>query len=622
MVLAAFLAVTLDPAIRMLFARIRPFTFKPRPLARLATSVLVGTYQREENHPISRILFRLYDRPCRLVLRFPKTTIVLAILIVLSAVPVYFKLGHEFMPPLNEGTILYMPTTMPGISVTEAQRLLETQDRIIRGFPEVISVHGKAGRSDTSTDPAPLSMMETVVALKPAAEWRTHERWYSAWAPRWLRNTLAHVWPERISWEDLVGEMDAALQIPGQVNAWTMPIKARIDMLSTGVRTPVGIKVLGGDLVVIQKIGEDIERILRPVSGTRGVFAERAAGGFFLDFEPRREALARYGLSLEDLQMTINAAIGGETITTTVEGRERYSISLRYPRDMRDDFDQLDRVLVTARLNPRPADADAAMDTSTANAGPVQVPIGELADIRLVDGPSMIRDENGMLAGYVFVDVTGRDLGGYVTDAKAAVAKELKLPAGYSLLWSGQYENMQRVTERMKLILPITLVLIVILLYLNTRSAFKTMIVILAVPFSMVGAVWFLCLLGYNVSIATWVGLIALMGLDAETGVFMLMFLDLSCKEAVEKGRLGNLTELKEAIVHGAVKRIRPKIMTVAAASIGLMPILWSIGTGADMMKRVAAPLVGGLATSFVMELLVYPAIYLLWKKRSLKESP
>jgi Cu(I)/Ag(I) efflux system membrane protein CusA/SilA len=509
------------------------------------------------------------------VLRWPKTTIALAVLIVATTVPVYLKLGHEFMPPLNEGTLMYMPTTFPGISVTEAQRLMEMQDKILRQFPEVLSVHGKAGRADTSTDPAPFSMMETVVQLKPKKDWRPG-----------------------MTWEKLEDEMDRALQIPGSVNAWTMPIKNRIDMLSTGIRTPVGIKIFGADLAEIQRIGEHVEAILRDVPGTRSIFAERAAGGYFVDIVPKRAALARHGLTIDDVHGVVMSAIGGETVSTTIEGRERYSINLRYPRDLRQDLDQLQRVLVKEMMGR-------------------QVPLGELADLKLVNGPAMIRDENGMLAGYVFVDITGRDIGGYVADAKKAVSENLRLPTGYSLIWSGQYENMQRVKERLKIVLPVTILLIFLLLYANTKSTFKALVVMLAVPFSLVGAVWLLWILGYNISIGVWVGMIALMGLDAETGVFMMLFLDLSYDEAKRAGKLRSMSDLHEAIIHGAVKRIRPKMMTVMAAAMGLMPIMWSAGTGADMMKRVAAPMVGGLFTSFIMELLVYPAIYLLWKWRN-----
>ncbi|MBI3871859.1 MAG: efflux RND transporter permease subunit [candidate division Zixibacteria bacterium] len=619
---AALLAVTLDPAVRMLFARMDDFKFRPRWLARLVNAFAVGKYYPEERHPISRVLFAIYEPPCRWVLRHPKTVIMLAALIVATTVPVYMKLGQEFMPPLNEGTILYMPTTLPGLSVTEAQRLMQIEDRILKTFPEVTSVWGKAGRAETSTDPAPFSMMETTVLLKPKEQWRHEERFFSSW-PGPFRRVLGQIWPEHISWEELVNEMDRALQIPGSVNAWTMPIKGRIDMLTTGIRTPIGIKIFGANLDSLQRIGEQLEAIMRRVPGTRSIFAERAAGGYFVDFIPKRSQLARYGLTIDDLHGVIMSAIGGEDITTTIEGRERYSINLRYPRDLRTDLDQLRRVLVTARTGPMAGSSDGMGDdgTKTATAQPIQVPINELADIELVNGPAMIRDENGMLVAYVYVDITGRDIGGYVEDAKRVVANQLKLPTGYSLVWSGQYENMLRVRERLKVVLPITILLIFLLLYANTKSSFKAMIVMLAVPFSLVGAVWFLYVLGYNVSIAVWVGMIALAGLDAETGVFMLLFLDLSHDEYQRAGKLDSLAGLHEAIIHGAVKRIRPKMMTVMAAAMGLMPIMWSMGTGADMMKRVAAPMVGGLFTSFLMELLVYPAIYLLWRRHEVKPS-
>ena len=594
--IAALLAVTLDPAVRMLFTRMEPFNLKPRVLAGFLNTLFVGTYYPEEKHPVSRILFKLYEAPCRFVLRHPKSVIAAALLIVAASVPVYFKLGHEFMPPLNEGTVLYMPTTLPGISVTEAQKLLETQDRILKSFPEVVTVFGKAGRAETSTDPAPFSMMETTLVLKPPSEWRGTQQWYSAWAPEWLKGlVLRRIWPDTITYEELINEMDRAIQIPGNTNAWTMPIKGRIDMLTTGVRTPIGIKILGSDINRIQNTGEALEKIMKSIPGTRSVYAERVAGGYFVDITPRRETLARYGLTIEDLQNVIMSAIGGETISTTVEGRERYSINVRYPRDLRSNLDELQRILVTTISG-------------------IQIPMIELADITLASGPSMIRDENGMLAGYVFVDITGRDVGSYVEEAKKAVTQNLSLPTGYSLIWSGQYENMLRVRERLKLVVPLTIFLIFLLLYMNTKSAFKASVVMLAVPFSVVGAVWLMYLLGYNVSIAAWVGMIALMGLDAETGVFMLLFLDLSYEDARRNGKLNNMADLHEAIIHGAVKRIRPKMMTVMAAAMGLMPIMWSMGTGADVMKRVAAPMVGGLFTSFIMELIVYPAIYLLWK--------
>jgi Cu(I)/Ag(I) efflux system membrane protein CusA/SilA len=613
MAIAAVLALTLDPALRMLFTRMDFVHFRPRWLAWLFNQVTVGRYFPEEKHPVSRVLFAVYEPACRWVLRRPKATIAAALLVVVTTVPVYLRLGHEFMPPLNEGVLLYMPITMPGISVTEAARLLQAQDRVLMSFPEVARVHGKAGRAETSTDPAPLSMVETTVLLKPLSEWRAKPRWYSSWAPAWLKEAvLARIWPDRVSWDELTAEMDAALRIPGTTNAWTMPIKNRTDMLTTGIRTPVGIKILandphGSDFKKIERVGEALEAILRTVPGTRSVFAERASGGYFLDIDLQRERLARYGLSVADVQTAILSAVGGENVTTTIEGRARFPVNVRYPRELRDDLDALGRVLVRAPSAGRvAAEGDAA-------AG-VHVPLSQLAEIRTVQGPSMIRNENGLIAGYVFVDIVGSDVGGYVERAKRAVDEQLPSRPGYTLEWSGQYENMLRVRERLRLVVPLTIFGIFFLLCLSTRSAVKAGIVLLAVPFSAVGAVWLMDLLDYNVSIAAWVGMIALMGLDAETGVFMLLFLDLAYEEAKARGRLASLADLHEAIMHGAVKRVRPKLMTVTAAFMGLMPIMWSTGTGADMMKRVAAPMVGGLATSFVLELLVYPPIYLLWK--------
>jgi len=515
---------------------------------------------------------------------------------VLTTIPVYRSLGSEFMPPLWEGDLLYMPTTFPGISVTEAGKLLQNMDRVLASFPEVERVHGKAGRADTSTDPAPFSMMETVVQLKPRSQWRAKERWYSRW-PDWTKSVLRPFWPDRMTKEELVDGIESAMQFPGTTFSMTMPIKGRIDMLTTGVRTPVGIKVQGDDVKTIEATGVAIEGILKSVPGTGSAFAERTSGGYFLDFDLKRDRLARYGLTVAEAEMVITSAIGGEGVTTTIEGRGRYSVNVRYARELRDDLDDLRRVLV-------PTSSGA------------QIPLEELADIHLSEGPSMIRNENGLMAGYVYVTPSDPDIGGYVDRAKAAVRAELHPPAGVSLTWSGQYENILRVKEKMKVILPITLFLIFVILYMNTKSAVKASIVMLAVPFSAIGAFWLLYFLGYNISIATWVGLIALMGLDAETGVFMLLFLDLSFWERAREGQMKTFDDLTEGIVHGAVKRIRPKLMTVSCAFIGLMPVMWSTGSGADMMKRVAAPLVGGLVTSFVLELLVYPAIYAIWKWR------
>src|SRR6266540_3233172 len=606
MAIAAFLAITLDPAMRMMFARIDEFKFRPRWLSWAANAALVGKYHSEEGHPISKLLHRLYERPCRFVIRHPRATIAAAVALVLTTIPAYLKLGSEFMPPLREGTILYMPSAVePGMSVAEAQKALQIQDKILRTFPEVERVFGKAGRASTSTDPAPFTMMETTVILKPDSEWREKPRWYSSWAPTWLKGVLRPLWRDRITQDELENEMNERLQLPGISNAWTMPIKGRLDMLSTGIRTPVGIKISGADLVTIERVARETEAVVKKVPGTRSVYAERVAGGYFLDFVLKREQLARYGLSVDDANMMVMTAVGGDNQSTTVEGRERYGINVRYARDYREDLSALRRVLL-----PLPG-------------GQGQIPMEEIADVVLAQGPSMIRDENGLLAGYVYVDfdTSKIDVGGYVTEAKKAVAAGVQLPTGYNMVWSGQYENMLRVKERLKLIIPLTLVLIFGLLYMNTKSSFKAALVMMAVPFSAVGAVWLIWALGYNISIAVWVGMIALMGLDAETGVFMLLFLDLSHDEYKARGMLRTRRDLVEAIVHGAVKRVRPKAMTVFAAMLGLLPIMWSIGTGADLMKRIAAPMIGGLVTSFLMELLVYPAVYFLGKKKEVSDE-
>jgi Cu(I)/Ag(I) efflux system membrane protein CusA/SilA len=596
MIVAAVLAITLDPAMRLLFTHTENFRFRPKWLARVANAVLVGKIHSEENHPISRILIRLYEPVCAWTLRWKWAVITAAVAIVALTVPVYEKLGSEFMPPLDEGTLLYMPSTLPGISLAEAQRLMTVQDRIIKSFPEVESVLGKAGRAETSTDPAPLSMMETVIVLKPAAQWRGADTWYSNWAPEWAKSIFRRITPDHISTDQLVDEMNEALRLPGASNAWTMPVKARIDMLTTGVRTPVGIKIYGSDINRIEQIGTQLERLLPRVEGTRNVFAERTGGGYFLDFDWKRDELARYGLSVDDVQAVVMSAVGGENVTTTVEGRERYPVNVRYMRDYRSDLTRLNRVLVPV-MN-----------------GQMQIPVSQLATVQLRSGPSMLRDENGLLSGYVYVDVAGRDVGSYVDEAKKLVRNHLQLPSGYTIAWSGQYESMQRVRERLVVILPLTLFLILALLYVNTRSGVKTMLIVLAVPFSAVGAIWLLYLLGYNMSIGVWVGLIALMGVDAETAVFMLLYLDIAYNDAKAAGRLTSLRDLQDAILHGAVKRIRPKFMTVACMFMGLVPIMWSTGAGADVMKRIAAPMIGGIFTSFLLELVVYPAIYEVWK--------
>jgi Cu(I)/Ag(I) efflux system membrane protein CusA/SilA len=573
MLVAAVLAITLDPALRLLFTHMENFNFRPPWLSRLTNALLVGTIHSEEKHPISRRLIRLYEPMVTWSLRRKWWVIGGAVALMLLTIPPYLRLGSEFMPPLEEGSILYMPSTMPGISIGEAQKALQVTDRIIKQFPEVDRVLGKAGRAETSTDPAPVSMLETVIILKPKSQWRPG-----------------------MTQEKLIGQMNDALKIPGLANSWTMPIKGRIEMLSTGLRTPVGIKISGDDVKTIEEIGLRIESLLPSVKGTRSVFAERTGTGYFLDFEWHREQLARYGLSIDEVQDVVQNAIGGENVTTTVEGRARYSVNVRYQRDFRSDFSALERILVQAADGKR------------------QIPLGQLASIKAVSGPAMIRNEDGLLTGYVYIDIAGRDPNGYVEEAARALKDKVKLPPGYAISWSGQYEAAQRVKQRLLVVVPLTLFLIFLLLYINTRSIPKTMLILLAVPFSAVGAFWFLYLLGYNMSIAVWVGLIALLGVDAETGIFMLLYLDLAYNQAKAEGRLKTLPQLHSAIIDGAARRIRPKFMTAATLLLGLIPIMWATGAGADVMKRIAAPMIGGIFTSFLLELMVYPAIYETWK--------
>jgi Cu(I)/Ag(I) efflux system membrane protein CusA/SilA len=603
MLIAAAMAITLDPALRLLLTRVDRFRFRPQWLCRFVNALLVGKIRNEEDHVLSRSMMRLYEPVVRWTLRWKWLVISGAAAMVALSIPLFLSLGSEFMPPLDEGAILYMPSTMPGISISQAQSLLQTTDGILARFPEVEQVLGKAGRAETSTDPAPLSMLETVVTLKPRSEWRHVDTWYSSWAPESLKPLLRHVTPDTISSDDLIGLMNESLKVPGVTNTWTMPIRGRSDMLTTGMRTPIGLKITGADLATIEQIGTQIETLLPRVKGTRGVFAERTGTGYFLNFNWNRDRLARYGLSIEDAQLAVQNAIGGEDVTTAVEGRARYPVNVRYMRDFRSDLSALERVLVPA-------------------GGQRQIPLGELADIRTTSGPSMIRDENGLLTGYVYVDVSDRDPLSYIKDAGALLRQQVKLPAGYSFSWSGQYEAMERVKSRLLRVVPLTLAIVLFLLYLNTKSLTKTMIILLAVPFSAVGAVLFLYLAGYNMSIGVWVGLIALLGIDAETGVYMLLYLDLAYEDARREGRMRNLGDLREAVVQGAAKRLRPKFMTFATMFIGLLPIMWSTGTGADVMKRIAAPMVGGIFASFLLELLVYPAIYAVWRQHSLKLEP
>ena len=601
MLAAAALSLTLDPALRLLILRRQRATPHDAPARGFVQSLLAGRIFFEEQHPITGPLMRLYDPMVRWTLRRKKQVVWGAITLVVLTIPVYFMLDSEFMPPLDEGSLLYMPSTMPGVSIAQSQNLLQLTDHILKGFPEVDHVLGKTGRADTATDPAPLSMLETVVVLKPHAEWPRTQVWYSSWAPRWMVPALRHITPDTISEQQLISEMNEAVKIPGLSNYWTMPIRGRIEMLSTGMRTPVGLKIQGADLNGIQDVGVKVEEILMNVPGTRNVFAERTGDGYFLDIAWDRGALARHGLSVEDAQDSLTTAVGGENLSTVIEGHERFPVNVRYMRDFRSDLESIGRVLVASPSGP-------------------QVPLSQLATLRMLNGPTMIRNEDGLLTGYVYVDIRDRAPANYVEDAKRQLLRGLSLPAGYSVQWSGEYESAQRVRARLMMVVPLTIAMILALLYFNTQSWVKTMIVALAVPFSAVGAIWLIYLLDYRMSIAVWVGIIALLGVDAETGVFMLLYLDLSYAKAKQEKALLTLQDLHEAIVEGAAKRLRPKFMTFATMFLGLIPVLWSTGGGAEIMKRIAAPMVGGILTSFLLELLVYPAIYAFWREGSLQK--
>ncbi len=546
--------------------------------------ILMGYFVRgkippEEKNPINRLLMKIYHPVLHFALRFKWLIVISAVVILgLTYIP-FSKIGSEFMPPLWEGDLLYMPTTLPGVSITKAKEILQQTDKIIRQFPEVHHVFGKIGRAETGTDPAPLDMIETTIMLKPEKEWRPG------------------MTPEK-----LVKEMDKSLQIPGLSNAWTMPIKTRVDMLSTGIRTPVGIKIAGPDLKTLEEIGKRVEAVIRKVPGTVSAYSERFLSGNYVDFKIKREEVGRYGLTVGDVQDVIMTAIGGMEVTTTVEGLERYPVSVRYSRELRDNIENLKRVLV-----PTPTGA--------------QVPLGQLADIEIKKGPMVIRSEDTRPNVWIYVDFRDYDIGTYIKMAQQAVKENIKLPPGYTITWSGQFEYMERAKQKLYYIIPAALLIIFVIIYLNTKSVTKVLIVFLAVPFSLVGAFWLLYILGYNMSVAVWVGMIALAGLDAETGVVMLLYLDLAYEEWKRKGMLRTLDDLKEAIYHGAVKRVRPKAMTVITIIAGLLPIMWSTGTGADVMKRIAAPMVGGLVTSFILELIVYPAIYLIWRSRNLRKQ-
>jgi copper/silver efflux system protein len=505
MMVGAMLTITFDPALRVFLTRVKNFSFGSSRLCRAANALLVGTVRSEKKHPMTRMLMRWYAPVVAWSL--PRKFAVLggAFSLLLLTIPIYRRLGSEFMPPLEEGSLLYMPSTMPGISIAGAQRLLEVSDRLIKQFPEVDRVLGKAGRAETPTDPAPLFMLETVIVLKPKYEWRRVRTWYSSWAPEWVKPFLRHITPDHISQEELVAEMNNALKLPGVFNAWTMPIKGRIDMLTTGIRTPVGLKISGADLECIEAIGAQVESLLGSLPETRSVIAERTGAGYFLDVDWNREELARYGLSIDEAQAAVHNAIGGENITTAIEARERYPVNVRYMRDFRSSLDGVGRVLVPAAAGQR------------------QIPVSQLASIHVASGPAMVRNDNGLLTAYVYVDIGGHEPGGYIEEARRLLRDNLQLPPGYAVSWSGQFEAMQRVQRCLLAVLPLTLFLILLLLYFNTPSVMKTAVIVLAVPFSAVGATWFLYLLGYNMSIGVWVGLIALLGVDAETGVFMLL---------------------------------------------------------------------------------------------------
>ncbi|HQE40732.1 MAG TPA: efflux RND transporter permease subunit [Zoogloea sp.] len=560
---AALLSVTLVPVLMMLFIR--------------------GRIMPEARNPVNRLLIRLYRPIIASVMRWKKLTIALALLAMAVSIYPATRLGSEFMPTLNEGTLLYMPSSLPGMSITKAAELMQTQDKIIKSFPEVESVFGKAGRANTATDPAPTEMFETVINLKPQTEWR----------PGMTTDTL-------------IAELDKALQFPGVANAWTMPIKARTDMLSTGIRTPIGIKVFGKDLDEMEKLARQIENVVKKVPGTSSAFAERITGGLYLNIEPDRAQLARYGLAVGELQDVIGSALGGEMVTTTVEGRERFGVGVRYPRELRSNPEQIGREVLVPTMS-------GAM-----------VPLGQLAKIVVAKGTPGIRTENALLSAYIYIDIRDRDIGGYVTEARQAVADQVKFPPGYYVTWSGQFEYMERAAEKMKIVIPITLMTIFLLLYLNFRRLTETLIVMLSVPFALVGGIWLMWLLGYNLSVAVAVGFIALAGVAAETGVVMLIYLDHAWEAAKARcrtdGRSPNADDLYSAVMEGAVERVRPKMMTVVAIMAGLLPIMWGTGTGSEVMSRIAAPMVGGMISSTVLTLAVIPAIYALIKRRQLHE--
>ncbi|MEQ1555667.1 MAG: CusA/CzcA family heavy metal efflux RND transporter, partial [Gallionella sp.] len=561
---AALLSVTLVPVLMLLFIK--------------------GKIKSEAENPLNRWMIAAYRPLIAAVLQHKKATLIATALVMLLSLYPALKLGSEFMPTLNEGTLLYMPASLPGMSVTKAAELLQTQNKIIKSFPEVASVYGKAGRAQTATDPAPLEMFETVISLKRQEQWRSG-----------------------MDTDKLIAEMDKALQFPGVANSWTMPIKARIDMLSTGIRTPIGIKVYGKNLDEMERLAKQIEAVMKKVPGTSSAYAERITGGFYLNIEPDRLALARYGLTMGEVQDVIATALGGEMVTTTVEGLERFGVNVRYPRELRSTPEQIAReVLVTTMSG-------------------AMIPLGQLAAVTISKGAPSIRTENALLSAYIFVDIRERDIGSYVDEARRAVAAEVKFPPGYYATWSGQFEYMERAAAKMKIVIPITLLIIFLLLYLNFKKVTESLVVMLSVPFALVGGVWLLWLLNYNLSVAVAVGFIALAGVAAETGVVMLIYLQQAWQDVqarcVDEKRSATVADLHQAIMHGAVERVRPKMMTVVAIMAGLLPILWSSGTGSEVMRRIAAPMVGGMVSSAILTLLVIPVIYALIKQRTLSSA-
>jgi Cu(I)/Ag(I) efflux system membrane protein CusA/SilA len=557
MFFASFLAITVTPALMVIFIK--------------------GKIVKEKDNPVNKFLLVTYEPIVRFVIKNPYKMIIISFLFFVFSLPIATKIGTEFMPPLNEGTLLYMPTTLPGIGVSEATRITHIQDKLIMKVPEVESVFGKIGRADTSTDPAPLEMWETIVNLKPKEKWRPG-----------------------ITWEKIVEELNNAVQIPGIVNAWIMPIKTRIDMLTTGVKTPLGIKIYGPDLKTIEQIGQHIEMLMKKIQGTRSAYSERTGSGYYIEIDINRELIARHGLTIKDVELHVQSALGGEEITTTIEGKERYTVNVRYPREVRDSPEKIKSVYLISSNG-------------------YQIPLSQVANVRLVKGPSQIRDENGSLVGYVYVDIKGIDIGTYVKNAKKLLDTELKLPIGYTIEFAGQYEYIQRMYKKLTLLIPLTVFIIFLFCYFNFNSVAKTLMVMLYIPFAVTGGVWYLFLNGFNFSMAVAVGFIALAGMSIETAMVMIVFLDEAIERFKKEGRLNTINDLKEAVIEGAVRRLRPKLMTIATDVAAFLPIMFSAGTGADVMQRMAAPLIGGTVTSTIVVLGILPAVYYLWRIKELK---